>query len=209
VIGTILFVTWTGPRDLARYPEARTSPYWLPWRAGVRCLCIQGNRAVVSHTERDGEEFAYDFAMPIGSDVCAARDGTVIHVDVDHDGNGLRMPNNQILVHHGDGSIGWYLHLKKGGCYVHAGDHIKRGQAIGASGNVGISTLPHLHFQVTKPEDAAPSAGVAAVAPVAQHFRVAKVGGPSVPLTFADIAGDGIPRMFARYTSGNTNPSLD
>ena len=69
-IGTLvlatLYVLFTGPHDLDRYPPAASSPYRLPWTGGVMRLCIQGNRAIVSH--RDWEEFAYDFAMPVGSD---------------------------------------------------------------------------------------------------------------------------------------------
>ncbi len=70
-----LYLVFTGPHDLERYPPAGSSPYRLPWTGGATRLCIQGNRAIVSH--RDWEEFAYDFAMPVGSDVCAARGGTV------------------------------------------------------------------------------------------------------------------------------------
>jgi hypothetical protein len=175
-----LFVVATGPRDPSRYPVAADSPYRLPWRAGVRRFCVQGNRAIVSH--RDGEEFAYDFAMPIGSDVCAARGGTVTLVEVGHDGHGPGMPNNLIVVAHGDGSSAQYLHLKMRGNYVSVGDRVERGQPIAASGNVGLSLLPHLHFQAVGPS------------------------GGTLPVAFADVGGDGIPRMFGRYTSGNEPP---
>src|SRR5262249_40085797 len=86
----VLFVVLTGPRDLSRYPDPAASPYRLPWTPGVPPrpprLCVQGNRAVVSHRAR--EEFAYDFAMPVGSDVCAARAGVVCRVDTGQDGHG-------------------------------------------------------------------------------------------------------------------------
>src|SRR5262249_36348725 len=101
VVGVALYLLRTGPRDLSAYPPAATSPYKLPFPAGRTCLCVQGNRAVVSH--RQEEEYAYDFAMPVGSDVCAARAGRVVAVVTTHDGNGLNAPNNVILVDHGDG----------------------------------------------------------------------------------------------------------
>ena len=184
-LATLLFATlfflFTGPHDLDRYPSAVSSPYRLPWNGGVTRLCIQGNRAIVSH--RNWEEFAYDFAMPVGSDVCAARGGTVIKVEVEHDGNGLHAENNYIEVDHGDGTIGCYLHLRRGGSYVKPGQRVQRGEAIGASGNVGMSRLPHLHFNVIDDE-----------------HRL-------VPVTFADVESDsGIPRMFKRYVSGNAVP---
>jgi hypothetical protein len=179
LIEIVVFSVWTGPRDLALYPPARQSPYRLPWPAGARHLCPQGNRAVVSH--RGFEEFAYDFAMPIGSDVCAARGGIVVKVEVTHDGNGADLPNNMIVIRHEDGTWGFYLHLQQGGSYVEVGDKVEQGQRIGASGNVGLSLLPHL------------------------HFHVMDQNGTTLPITFADVEGDGIPRMFLCYTSGNSN----
>jgi murein DD-endopeptidase MepM/ murein hydrolase activator NlpD len=117
--------------------------------------------------------------MPVGSIICAARGGTVIGLDVTHAGQGWKALNNYTALDHGDGTIGYYLHLKKDGSLIALGERVRRGQRIAASGNVGRSLLPHLHFHVTGAE------------------------GTTVPITFADVAGDaGIPRMFKRYTSG-------
>jgi murein DD-endopeptidase MepM/ murein hydrolase activator NlpD len=182
LIVILAFVAWflmfTGPRNLDQYPPSASSPYRLPWPGGIKYLCVQGNRAVVSHRGR--EEFAYDFAMPVGSDVCAARAGVVSNVMVEHDGNGLHAPNNFIGIRHDDGTYGWYFHVKQGGSYVQVGDRVKQGQRIAACGNVGRSMLPHVHFQVTDGE------------------------GRLLRMTFADVKSDqGIPRMFKWYTSGN------
>src|SRR5678816_2340775 len=83
-----IFVYWiaTGPRDIARYPKAQESPYRLPWTAGVTHRCVQSNRGVVSH--RRWEEYAYDFEMPVGTEVRAARGGEVMKVVTQHDGHG-------------------------------------------------------------------------------------------------------------------------
>ena len=177
VLGLVMaYAGCTGPRDLGLYPAAAGSPYRLPWAAGVTRLCVQGNRAVVSHRGRD--EFAYDFAMPVGSDVCAARGGVVERVEQSHDGRGSDRPNNLIRIRHDDGTLGWYLHIRKDGALVRVGETVAQGQRIALSGNVGRSLLPHLHFHVT-------DAG-------RRYLRV----------TFADVTGDqGIPRMFKRYTS--------
>jgi hypothetical protein len=176
--GAMVFALFTGPRDLSRYPPPTTSPYRLPWTPGVTRLCVQGNRAVVSH--RGWDELAYDFAMPVGSEVRAARAGVVVRVVVEHDGHGLHSPNNFISVDHGDGTFGWYFHLQQGASLVVPGQRVRQGQRLAASGNVGLSMLPHVHFHVT---DAA---------------------GDMLPVTFADVGADGgIPRMFKRYTSGN------
>ena len=66
-----------------------------------------------------------------------------------HDGNGRHAENNLITVDHGDGTFGCYLHLRQGGSFVKPGQRVWQGEAIGASGNVGLSLLPHLHFDVT------------------------------------------------------------
>src|SRR5262249_60774567 len=88
----VLFALLTGPHDLDRYPAAGSSPYRLPWPGGLTRLCVQGNRGLVSHRGRG--EFAYDFAMPVGSHVCAARAGLVTHVEEGHDRHGVDAPNN-------------------------------------------------------------------------------------------------------------------
>ncbi len=167
----------TGPRDIERYPPAGSSPYRLPWESGVGWICIQSNRGVVSHRGR--EEFAFDFRMPVGSVVCAARGGVVTRVVATNDGNGFNSPNNLIAIDHGDGTSGWYLHLKRAGVLVALGQKVEQGQKIGLSGNVGHSTGPHLHFDV---RDTATNR--------------------TLPISFAAVHEDrGVPRMFFSYTA--------
>jgi murein DD-endopeptidase MepM/ murein hydrolase activator NlpD len=177
------YLLCTGPRHLDRYPPREGSPYRLPWPAGQIHFCAQSNRGIVSH--RGWEEYAYDFLMPVGSDVCAARGGVVLRVVVGHDGHGLHMPNNFIAIDHGDGTTGWYLHLQKGGSLVEVGERVRQGQTIARSGHVGRSLAPHLHFQVT---DSARQS--------------------TLPVSFADVPGqEGVPRMFFFYTSANASPT--
>jgi murein DD-endopeptidase MepM/ murein hydrolase activator NlpD len=157
---------------------ARPSPYRLPWPEGVSRLCIQGNQGIVSHKGRG--RYSFDFVMPVGAPVCAARAGLVVTVEVSHAGRGNRAPNNKIGVRHDDGTLAWYLHLKQGGARVRVGESVRQGQVIAASGNVGRSLLPHLHFHVS---DGA---------------------GATLPIRFSDVDRDGgLPRMLRRYRSGN------
>jgi murein DD-endopeptidase MepM/ murein hydrolase activator NlpD len=122
--------------------------------------------------------------MNEGSDVCAARGGIVSKVVVTHDGHGYRAPNNYVVIDHGDGSSGWYLHLQKGGSLVRVGERVVQGQKIAKSGHVGRSLAPHLHFHVN---DDARSV--------------------TLPVSFADVSeGAGVPRMGFFYTSGNSAP---
>ena len=176
-LAAVAYFAFTGPRNLERYPGRDGSPYKLPWPAGLSWLCIQSNRGIVSH--RGSEEFAFDFKMPEGSDVCAARGGTVVNVETRHHGSGMNAPNNFIVVDHGDQTRGVYLHIRQNGSTVKVGDSVAQGQKIAASGHVGRSMTPHLHFHVSS-------------------------NGNTIPITFADVPTDaGIPRMFQRYTSGN------
>lgn len=175
----ILYILFTGPQDLAVFPPPEDSPYLLPWPEGIAYRCIQGVRAVVSH--RGTSQFAYDFVMPVGADITAARAGEVSRVVIHHDGNGYKWPNNVILVRHDDGTVACYAHLKQWGAYVAEGDRVEQGQRIGAAGNVGNSMMPHLHFHVVDPET--------------RH---------TLPITFADVQRHaGVPRMFRKYVSGN------
>jgi murein DD-endopeptidase MepM/ murein hydrolase activator NlpD len=157
------------------------SPYLLPWRGGKAHLCVQGNCGVVSHFRGGWDQHSFDFAMPVGTSVLAARAGLVIDVDVSHHGAGKNKPANHIYVRHDDGTTASYVHLKQHGTLVKVGDSVRQGQAIGLSGNVGPSLLPHL------------------------HFMVAGRDGNSIPVWFDDLpAGrDGVPRMLRRYRSGN------
>jgi murein DD-endopeptidase MepM/ murein hydrolase activator NlpD len=81
-----------------------------------------------------------DIGAAYGSPVRAAAAGTVV-VAGPVSGYG-----NAIVVDHGGGLATLYGHLSRFG--VHAGSTVAAGQTIGAVGNTGNSTGPHLHFEV-------------------------------------------------------------
>ena len=41
-----------------------------------------------------------------------------------------------------------YAHMIHGSMLLKAGDPVKAGQVIGKTGNTGLSTGPHLHFEI-------------------------------------------------------------
>jgi murein DD-endopeptidase MepM/ murein hydrolase activator NlpD len=99
-----------------------------------------------------GMEFhqGLDIAAPMGTTVQAAAGGTVISAGW-YGGYG-----NYVLIDHGGGMATGYGHLSQ--IFVSAGQQIQKGQAIGAVGSTGMSTGPHLHFEVRlhgKPTDPA------------------------------------------------------
>jgi murein DD-endopeptidase MepM/ murein hydrolase activator NlpD len=67
---------------------------------------------------------------------------------------------NYVIIHHDDTYDTFYSHLKSSS--VKAGDNVKKGSVIGYVGSTGLSTGPHLHYEVIKngervnPEDYMP-----------------------------------------------------
>jgi murein DD-endopeptidase MepM/ murein hydrolase activator NlpD len=81
-----------------------------------------------------------DIIAPSGTLVKAADGGEIIQAGYDG-GYG-----NSIMVYHGGGFATWYAHLSR--ILVSAGQTVERGQVIGLVGSTGMSTGPHLHFEV-------------------------------------------------------------
>jgi murein DD-endopeptidase MepM/ murein hydrolase activator NlpD len=84
-----------------------------------------------------------DFKTPIGVSVLATRSGTVTRTNWNTRANG-----NCIELRFSDGTLAKYLHLSKTG--VRVGQRVQTGDVLGASGNTGRSTAPHLHYQLNK-----------------------------------------------------------
>lgn len=83
-----------------------------------------------------------DFAGPIGTPVYATGNGKVVYAQI-HKGYG-----KCLMIDHGFNYKTLYAHMDK--FNVKAGKKVKRGDIIGYIGNTGISTGPHLHYEVKK-----------------------------------------------------------
>jgi len=81
-----------------------------------------------------------DIGAGYGAPVHAAAAGTVVVAGV------ITGYGNAIVVDHGNGMATLYGHLSR--FAVHRGVRVGVGQTIGAVGNTGNSTGPHLHFEV-------------------------------------------------------------
>jgi murein DD-endopeptidase MepM/ murein hydrolase activator NlpD len=82
-----------------------------------------------------------DFAATVGTPIYATADGTVVAIDVKFDGYG-----KLVVIDHGFGYVTRYAHMQ--GFNVYIGQRVRRGERIGLVGNTGLSTAPHLHYEV-------------------------------------------------------------
>ncbi len=81
-----------------------------------------------------------DWATPIGTPVYASCGGTVAKAGW---GSGY---GYVVYINHEDGRQTRYGHLSK--VLVKAGQSVKQGDKIALSGNTGVSTGPHIHFEI-------------------------------------------------------------
>ena len=84
--------------------------------------------------------------------ILAAADGIVVYT---HDGEFDRniiwdysSVANAVALLHDDGTYTGYLHMKKYSVAVAVGDSVSLGDTLGFVGSSGISSWPHLHFEV-------------------------------------------------------------
>lgn len=81
-----------------------------------------------------------DFAAPTGTPILASAAGTVVMAGW---GGGY---GNVVILDHGKGMRTRYAHMSKVG--VRNGQKVGQGQLIGRVGSTGLSTGPHLHYEV-------------------------------------------------------------
>ncbi len=83
-----------------------------------------------------------DFAVPIGTPVKAAQSGKVVFAG--HRGGYGKL----LVIQHDAVHSTVYGHLNEFGSGIKVGSMVQRGQVVAKSGNTGMSTGPHLHFEV-------------------------------------------------------------
>ncbi|MBK6834744.1 MAG: M23 family metallopeptidase [Bacteroidetes bacterium] len=84
-----------------------------------------------------------DFASPEGTPIYATGDGVVERADNTAQGYG-----NHVVLNHGYGYQTLYGHMSKIATTI--GKKVKRGELIGYVGSTGLSTAPHVHYEVVK-----------------------------------------------------------
>lgn len=162
--------------------------YKLPYPGRLAFEVCQGNNHK-GGTHVGKGAYAWDFCMPLGTPVTAARGGTVksVRQSSNTGGWGPKFADdaNYVVVDHGDGTSTLYMHLMFNGARVKPGDQVQTGQLLAYSGNTGWTSAPHLHFMVMQT--------------VADD-----VYAQSVPVLFQDVSTNGgLALEDSSYTSGN------
>ena len=87
-----------------------------------------------------GRHYGVDFAVPIGTAIRAAGRGQVVFA-------GTRIvTGNTLVIEHLPGLYSVYMHLSE--IFPRVGDLVERGSFVARSGNSGLSTGPHLHWEI-------------------------------------------------------------
>jgi murein DD-endopeptidase MepM/ murein hydrolase activator NlpD len=138
-----------------------------------------------------------DYGAPMGTPIVAVADGRVSFAGW-HGGHG-----NFVKIDHAGGLGSGYGHMSR--FAVRAGSFVRQGQVIGYVGSTGLSTGPHLHFEVYK--------GGAAVNPGAVQFVTQpQLAGAELQRFRGQLANyltvkPGAPAMFAKRDADKTQDS--
>ena len=88
-----------------------------------------------------GFHYGIDIGKPMGTEICATKDGTVTSAVKGTTGYGY-----YIILDHGEGIETMYAHCSE--LLVEVGDEVTKGDVIAKVGSTGNSTGPHCHFEV-------------------------------------------------------------
>jgi len=129
-------------------------PYRAPFAIAQDFPISQAYPMAATHNTPDSRH-AVDIAMPVGTDVYAARAGIVFEVAATNFRGGMEAEQfaasaNLVRIMHDDGTHAVYAHLNWNTIRVQPGDRVERGEYIADSGNTGFSSGPHLHFAVLR-----------------------------------------------------------
>jgi hypothetical protein len=129
----------------------------------------------------DGDPLRNESYAIYGDEIFAVAPGTIVAVrnDLAENTPPTEPPfttyddvaGNRVVQHLGGDRYALYAHMQPGSVRVNVGQRVERGQVLGLVGNTGISSGPHLHFQVMN-----------------------SPGGPSA------LESNGLPYVFDRFT---------
>lgn len=116
-------------------------PTMWPVQGGVGRITTYFGPAIHPFTHQMYLHMGVDIAYRPGVPIVAAAAGKVVEKRYEPLGFG-----NFVVIRHRYGFYTKYAHMEQ--VYVHEGDQVKQGQVIGRMGSTGLSTGPHLHFEI-------------------------------------------------------------
>lgn len=123
-----LLVNYEPPSAIFVYPLAKRSRLSSPY--GWRYLSITGRRF----------HHGIDLAAPTGMAILASKAGEVARAGY------IGSYGNAVYINHADGTQTRYAHMSS--VAVQAGQYVHQSEVIGRVGSTGLSTGPHLHFEL-------------------------------------------------------------
>ena len=129
--------------DIPGMYAARLNSRWLRWPVQDSRTVWKGNPyGIINGKLHSG----IDIPADQGAVILAAADGTVTETGFD------AARGNYLVLDHGDGLTTLYAHCRN--VDVKEGDTVKAGEMVAAVGSTGMSTGPHLHFEVRQDGEA-------------------------------------------------------
>ena len=89
----------------------------------------------------ESHHLGLDFAAGLGANIYASAGGVVVYAGENSYGYG-----SMVMIDHGTGFQSLYAHLSA--IFVGCGESVSQGQTIGAAGETGRASGPHLHFEI-------------------------------------------------------------
>lgn len=175
------------PAPSAHAGRATLTPLRLPFDG--EWTVVWGGRTPEQnhHATHPAQRFAYDLLVTRegrthegdgsaleqyhcwGRPILAPADGVVSSVvegiaDTPIRGQNREQPaGNHVVIDHGNGEHSLLAHLRQGSVAVREGERVRAGQVLGACGNSGNSSEPHLHYHLQdRPESGDAAAGLPA-----------------------------------------------
>ncbi|MCU0698523.1 MAG: M23 family metallopeptidase [Myxococcaceae bacterium] len=137
------YVLWGG----RKYDDNRHTP--VPdMRYAMDVFIVKGPGTFQGSGGRNEDYWAW------GQPMLAPADGVVVAVENGVPDNVPNQPRpgvlygNTVVIDHGTGEFSLLGHLQKGSVSVKVGDRVVAGQQVARCGNSGMSTEPHLHYQL-------------------------------------------------------------
>lgn len=141
VIGnTMIFLPGIKPqKSLDRLARVREAEHRFIWPLHGRITSYFGRRNLGMGTSNFHK--GIDIAAPQGTAVRASRSGIVVYAGWSRQGYG-----NLVKIRHNDGTETRYAHFSK--IKVVVDQQVRQGDIVGLVGSTGLSTGPHLHFEI-------------------------------------------------------------